>query len=425
MSYLSIVNKLSREFEKEYNVKPDLISSSPGRLDFLNTHQDYKGLPVVSIGVNLRSYTAVSKGKNEKCFILSVNLKEEHVEYQDVFDVTKPVLRKGKWFGNYLRAAIKALLELGYRIKGFNAAILSEVPIGGGLGSSAAFTVSFIGAINELFNLGLSKKEIAEIAYHAEHDIMGVPCGRLDQYGSVFGGVIKIETTPPYNVEELPFRQGVFVVLDSGIKHSTAEIHPKRQADIDYGLKLLLEMSDLPDFTRQKLGEKYYEPKWEELSEEELMPYLKRLPEKPKNRILFTIREHKSTELALKIMKGKIPDINVMVSVLGKEWEKKITSSLEHSNPLLALIGTIMNQQHELLRDLYDLSLPELEHIRNSALKAGALGVKISGAGLGGSLIALTENKGIAERVLKAGIKAGAKRGWIVNIDVGLKRESF
>jgi len=422
---LSIVNKLSREFEKEYNVKPDLISSSPGRLDFLNTHQDYKGLPVVSIGVNLRSYTAVSKGKNEKCFILSVNLKEEHVEYQDVFDVTKPVLRKGKWFGNYLRAAIKALLELGYRIKGFNAAILSEVPIGGGLGSSAAFTVSFIGAINELFNLGLSKKEIAEIAYHAEHDIMGVPCGRLDQYGSVFGGVIKIETTPPYNVEELSFRQGVFVVLDSGIKHSTAEIHPKRQADIDYGLKLLLEMSDLPDFTRQKLGEKYYEPKWEELSEEELMPYLKRLPEKPKNRILFTIREHKSTELALKIMKGKIPDINVMVSVLGKEWEKKITSSLEHSNPLLALIGTIMNQQHELLRDLYDLSLPELEHIRNSALKAGALGVKISGAGLGGSLIALTENKGIAERVLKVGIKAGAKRGWIVNIDVGLKRESF
>lgn len=422
---MSIVNKLSREFEKEYNVKPDLISSSPGRLDFLNTHQDYKGLPVVSIGVNLRSYTAVSKGKNEKCFILSVNLKEEHVEYQDVFDVTKPVLRKGKWFGNYLRAAIKALLELGYRIKGFNAAILSEVPIGGGLGSSAAFTVSFIGAINELFNLGLSKKEIAEIAYHAEHDIMGVPCGRLDQYGSVFGGVIKIETTPPYNVEELPFRQGVFVVLDSGIKHSTAEIHPKRQADIDYGLKLLLEMSDLPDFTRQKLGEKYYEPKWEELSEEELMPYLKRLPEKPKNRILFTIREHKSTELALKIMKGKIPDINVMVSVLGKEWEKKITSSLEHSNPLLALIGTIMNQQHELLRDLYDLSLPELEHIRNSALKAGALGVKISGAGLGGSLIALTENKGIAERVLKVGIKAGAKRGWIVNIDVGLKRESF
>lgn len=420
---MSIVNRLNREFEKEYNIEPDLVFSSPGRLDFLNTHQDYKGLPVVSIGVNLRSYTAVSKGKNEECSILSVNLKEERVEYRDVFNVTKPVLKKGKWFGNYLRAAIKALLELGYRIKGFNAAILSEVPIGGGLGSSAAFTVSFIGAINELFNLGLSKKEIAETAYHAEHDIMGVPCGRLDQYGSVFGGVIKIETIPPYNVESLPFKQGVFVVLDSGIKHSTAEIHPKRQADIDYGLKLLLKMPDLPSFIRQKLGEKYYEPKWEKLSEEELMPYLKRLPEKPKNRILFTIREHKSTELALKIMKEKIPDINVMVSILGKEWEKEIIRSLEHSNPLLALIGTIMNQQHELLRDLYDLSLPKLEHIRNSALKAGALGVKISGAGLGGSLIALTEDKDVAERVLKAGIKAGAKRGWIVSIDVGLKRE--
>mgnify|MGYP000082395610 FL=1 len=419
----TIINDLTKEFKEAYGQNPRLIVSSPGRLDFLNTHQDYKGLPVVSIGVNLRSYTAIAERDDDYCYVLSVNLKRERVEYKDVFKLTELELRSGKWFGNYLRAATKSLIEQGYKVKGFNVAILSEVPIGGGLGSSAAFTVSFLGALNEIFSLNLSRKEIAEVAYHAEHDIMGVPCGRLDQYGSVFGGVIKIKTRPPYNIEELPFKQGVFIVLDSGIKHSTAEIHPKRQADINYGLELLLEMPDLPASLKKKLGRKYYEPKWEELSEEEILPYIERLPEKPRNRILFTIREHKSTELALEIMKGKIPSIETIVRILGEEWRENIEKSLRHHNPLLALIGTIMNQQHALLRDLYDLSLPELEKIRDSALEAGALGVKISGAGLGGSLIALAENVDVAKRVLEKGINAGAKRGWIVSIDVGLKRE--
>ncbi|OYT54963.1 MAG: GHMP kinase, partial [Desulfurococcales archaeon ex4484_217_2] len=199
-----IIDDLTKEFKEEYGQNPRLIVSSPGRLDFLNTHQDYKGLPVVSIGVNLRSYTAIAERADDYCYVLSVNLKRERVEYKDVFKLTELELRSGKWFGNYLRAAVKSLIEQGYKVKGFNAAILSEVPIGGGLGSSAAFTVSFLGALNEIFSLNLSRKEIAEVAYHAEHDIMGIPCGRLDQYGSVFGGVIKIETRPPYNVEELP-----------------------------------------------------------------------------------------------------------------------------------------------------------------------------------------------------------------------------
>ncbi len=415
--------EMLRRFREEFGYDPQVVVSSPGRLDFLNTHQDYKGLPVVSVGVNLRSYCAICRRKDSVCRIVSFNLKDEGVEYVDEFNLEKLELREGRWFGNYIRAAIIALREQGYEISGFDAAILSEVPIGGGLGSSAAFTVSFLGAVNEVFELGLDRKQIAELAYHAEHDIMGIPCGRLDQYGSVFGGVIKIETRPPYRVEEIPFRRGIFVVLDSGIKHSTAEIHPRRQADIDRGLELLLRMSDLPESLRRKLGRKYYEPKWEEIREEEVRPFLERLPEKPRARILFTIREHRSTELALEIMRGKIPNIDYITSILGDEWRQDVEKALRSSDPILHLIGVIMNQQHALLRDLYDLSLPELERIRDAALSAGALGVKISGAGLGGSLIALAPSKDIAERVLKAGIEAGAKRGWVVNIDVGLRRD--
>ena len=83
-----------------------------------------------------------------------------------------------------------------------------------------------------------------------------------------------------------------------------------------------------------------------------------------------------------------------------------------------------MNYQHVLLRDLYDVSLPELERIRNAALTAGALGVKLSGAGLGGSLTALARDLKDAENILRKGLENGAKRGWIVKVDTGLRRES-
>jgi len=420
---MSVLEVLLSEFKKEFNVEAEAVASSPGRLDFLNTHQDYKGLPVVSVGVNLRSYVAMRKTSDTEATIVSLNMREEKLPFKDSFEIGKIELREKGWFGNYLRAAIIALRERGYSIGGFRAAILSQVPIGGGLGSSAAFTVSFIGALNEVFKLGLSRKEIAEVAYQAEHDIMGIPCGRLDQYGSAFGGVIKIETRPPYNVEELPMREGVFVVLDSGIKHSTAEIHPRRQEDINLGLKILLKLPEVPGNVKRKLGERYDSVLWEELSEEELKPYLTKLPENSAKRIIFTIREHESTMLALKIMRNSIPEREELVSILGSEYAEDVEKALKHENPKLALIGVIMNQQHALLRDLYDLSLPELERIRDAALEAGALGVKISGAGLGGSLIALVENRYLAERVLEAGIRGGAKRGWIVEIDDGVRRD--
>jgi len=71
-----------------------------------------------------------------------------------------------------------------------------------------------------------------------------------------------------------------------------------------------------------------------------------------------------------------------------------------------------MNCQHELLRDLYDLSVAKLERIRSAALDAGAYGMKISGAGLGGALVALVDSMESGERIVEAAESAGAKQGW-------------
>ena len=425
MQTRSILEQAIKWTKSELGIEPNIVVSSPGRLDFLNTHQDYKGLPVVSVGVNLRTYVIGSARSDEKVMIASYNMKEEGEEYRDEFYIKDLRLREGKWFGNYLRGAILALRKYGYEVKGVNVGIYSEVPIGGGLGSSAALTVAFIGFLNEIYDLGLSRNDIAELAYIAEHDILDIPCGRLDQYGSAYGGIVRIEVKPPYRVEEIPFKAGSFVVLDSGIKHSTAEIHPKRQADINKGLEILMTLSELPEELRVKLGLRYDEPAWEDIREEEIVPFLEFLPETPARRILYTIRAHRSTELALRIMKGEEIPMEEMLEELGEEWRKDLEEAYKERGirRQLKLVGIIMNQQHELMRDLYDLSLPELEAIRNATLRAGALGVKISGAGLGGALIALVEDEDKGRTILKSGVEAGAIRGWIVKVDEGLRRE--
>lgn len=412
----SPVDMISSMFNRLFGREPEVIVSVPGRLDFLNTHQDYKLLPVVSVGVNLRTYIAIGSRVDGAANVISLNIRGRN---RDSFDPRNPVLRLGRWWGNYIRACTKSLVERGYDIGGFDALIYSDVPIGSGMASSAALETSFIGALNELFRLGLTLKDIAEAAYHAEHDIMGIPCGRLDQYGCVYGRVLLINTRPPYDVEYIPEPRGVFAVVDSGIRHSTADIHPRRQAEIDEGLRILLEMK-IPGDLRAKLGRRYWEPRWDELRLEDVEPYLKRLPVKSRNRIVFTIRMHESTIEAIKVLRGGAPNKDLI-----EEFSREVSwyyGGAPSMRRVEEIIGLIMTYQHHLLSKLYDVSLPILDELVKTSIEAGAYGAKLSGAGLGGAIIALAPDRDVAGEVVRRCVEKGAAKGWVVEIDAGLTR---
>ena len=391
--------------------RPLKVASAPGRADFLNTHQDYKGLPVVPVAVNLRTFAAAVAELPGKFEVISLNMKREGRDFYDSFPL-KPGLKGRGWFGDYLRACVIALAELGYELKrGLRVVIDSDVPAGGGLGSSAALEVAFLKLLDSYYGLELGKRELAELAFRAENAIMGIPCGRLDQYGSSYGGAILLHTRPPYRVEELPLGKLRLVIADSGIRHRVAAIHPVRQAEIERGLAQLLRMQDLPAEIRNLLGEKYWEPKWKELKLEVLEPYLSRIERKLADRIRFTLLMHRSTEIALKLIRE---------GALTPEEAEEV--GVEPGASFHEALGAVMNRQHELLRDLYEVSLPELERIRDAMLGAGAYGAKISGAGLGGALIALVSEDGGLE-VAEAALKAGAKRAWVVAVDEGAREE--
>ena len=397
--------------------------SSPARADFLNTHQDYKGLPVVPAALNIRLRVEGEVIGGSRVYVRSLNFLREDLPCEDEFSLNDISYREKGWFGNYVRAVVNILKKRGYgeRITGVRIDIDSEIPIGGGLGSSGSLEVALVKFFDAAFNLSLSTKEVAEFSYLAEREELGIPCGRLDQYGAAFGGIIKLETRPPYNVENLPKRDFLFVVVDSGIKHSTADIHPRRQQEIDEGLKQLLEQK-LPEKLREKLSLHHYDVEWEKISEEEIFPFLSTLNKKFADRILFTIRMHKSTELALKILRNQPISVKEVAKVTQISFED-IGRKMEKNRKDLALLGLIVNYQHLLLRDLYEVSLPEIEEIRYGMLEAGAYGVKISGAGLGGSIIGIVDKIDVREKVLKAGLERGGVRGWVSTIGEGVKVE--
>ncbi|MEM0381483.1 MAG: galactokinase family protein [Nitrososphaerota archaeon] len=373
--------------------RPSLVTSAPGRMDFLNTHQDYKGLPVVPIAVNLRTYIGVV-GKRPDTFLLhSLTLKARGEDYMDEFSVKNPELVGGGWFGDYLRAVLRVVKErVGGASIGGELVIYSDVPIGSGLASSAALEVAFAEFLNHYWALNLEKIELAEMCFTAENAVMGIPCGRLDQYSAALGKAILLYPKPPVRYELLEIGDVSLVAADSGIRHSVRGIHPVRQSELNEGLRELKRIS-LPPRLKELIGESFDTTRWEEISYADLSPYLERLGDKPSRRIAYTLLANESTKRALELMRSGSKDL----------------SKLAH----------IINEQHELLRDLYDVSLPELEKIRSAMLENGALAVKISGAGLGGCLIALCRDDESAESALKAAIEAGAVRGWRLRIDSG------
>ncbi|MGC8607107.1 MAG: galactokinase family protein [Vulcanisaeta sp.] len=412
------VDIVTREFREFFNEEPTLVTSAPGRLDFLNTHQDYKGLPVVAVGINLRTYIAISKSQGE-FMVASGNLRDDNVNYFDKFSLSGLRLIGGKWFGDYIRALVMAFMKHDYVVNPFRAWIRSYVPIASGLGSSGTLLVALASAISAVNGFNLDRKAVAEIAYEAEHDVMGIPCGRLDQYAAAFGDIVVIETKPPYNVEVLPRLSGAFLVVDTGIRHSTADIHPRRQQEIDEGLSKLLNM-DIPGNLRKKLGIHYWEVHWDEIKEDDMSRFIRELDDTPRRRILYTLRANESTKLALKVIKGEAVDIKDLIKTLNLS-NTEVDSLVSSYDWRETLIGKVMTYQHKLLSEYYDVSLPEIDKLVNFLVSEGAYGAKLSGAGLGGSVIALVRDEDKAKELLGKVLDRGlAHRGWVVSIDSGV-----
>jgi galactokinase len=173
-----------------------------------------------------------------------------------------------------------------------------------------------------------------------------------------------------------------------------------------------MDEAKLPKELRAKLGYKLDQVKWSEIRENELEDYLSIMDDKTRQRILFTFRMNHSTNLAIKILKHQPVTEAEIASVLGETVMIRVRETPLPERDYYVL-GEIMSEQHALLRDLYDLSLPGIESICDCARAAGSYGAKISGAGMGGSIIALVKDMETGKRVVNACKSVGARDGWV------------
>jgi mevalonate kinase len=189
----------------------------PGRICLFGDKVDLLGIPVIAATINrFFSFEMSSRDDGVIHFIpKDYPVEEESFSIADidkVYDCNQDVHLK------FWHASLKSLASFveSNQITGFDASVGTvDLPIGAGLSTSAAVSVGFIMGLNELFELHLSKAEIAEHAYDAEHNILGIMCGRMDQYSIAYGGVTFILTGDEPGVELLDVEQLPLVVGDS------------------------------------------------------------------------------------------------------------------------------------------------------------------------------------------------------------------
>jgi galactokinase len=215
-----IVERLKKLFIEKYNREP-LIVRSPGRINLIGEHTDYNEGYVLPAAIDKAAYIAVSLRDDEEIHLTASDLNETFSintgDLKPIGDINWP---------NYILGAAAQFKEKGKLIKGFNAILSSDIPIGAGLSSSAAVECSVVFALNELLQTRLEKIEMVKMAQKAEHKYAGVKCGIMDQFASMFGKkehVLRLDCRSlQYEYFPLKMKGLKIVLLDTGVKHSLA-----------------------------------------------------------------------------------------------------------------------------------------------------------------------------------------------------------
>ena len=199
------LTRVATSFRNKFGSDPELKVRAPGRINLIGEHTDYNDGFVLPAAIDKAIIFCLSKRKDDEIHLKSVDLDDELVLSLNNLQ------RTDKGWANFLIGVIKEIQNTGREISsGFNLAFGGDVPLGAGLSSSAAIESGIGMAINEMYNLGLSKLELALIAQKAEHNFAGVRCGIMDMYASIMGKENQVIRLDCKNLTHtyLPFESG-------------------------------------------------------------------------------------------------------------------------------------------------------------------------------------------------------------------------
>jgi galactokinase len=360
-----LIQHTIKRFEKLFQKKPEHIFLSPGRINIIGEHVDYNDGFVLPAAINKYICFAISKNKNSECVLVAKDLNEAYSF--DIKDKLQPV---EKMWVNYIIGVLHQLKEKGLPEKGFTIVFSSTIPMGAGLSSSAALECGIAYAMNKMFQLKLSKEEIARIGQKAEHTFAGVNCGIMDQFASVFGKknkVIKLDcTTLAYEYHKADFKEYQLVLFDSCVKHThLTSGYNDRRNEVEQGLAII--KANYPEVTS-----------FRNCTEKMVLSLKNTLSEIIFNRCLFVVQEIERVPLAIKAL----------------------------SNGNINQLGELMTKTHYGLSELYEVSCPEMDFLVTEALgEAEVVGARMMGGGFGGCTINVVK-KETADNVIQKLTKA-------------------
>ncbi len=326
------------------------IYRAPGRVNLIGEHTDYNDGLVLPIAIDLSTYGLFRVTDGAKIRIYSENLdKLEEIE------LSKLSQRRDDWT-DYVCGVLSGFEERSETISGLDIYLSSEIPVGSGLSSSAALeVVTAVGAIGAL-NLGeLEDIELVKLCQRAENEFVGANTGIMDQYASYLGSegkALLIDTSEPsHRAVNLKLEGYDLLVIDTTVSHTHGDNeYNRRRRECEAALDSINE--ELKGGVAGSLSD---------ISPGELKELLPRLEEKLADRAEHVVRENERVKKAADRFRG------------GRIKEA----------------GELFFASHKSLRDLYEVSSPELDFLVKFARSEAIPGARMTGGGFGGSTIHL------------------------------------
>lgn len=198
--YADALDRFSGFFEKDEAA----VFSAPGRIEVIGNHTDHQHGKVIAASVN-RDIIAVAAKRYDRI----VRIISEDTAWIDInLDELEPALEEEKTPSSLVKGILKGIEDTGYALGGFEAYATSQVPVGSGLSSSAAFEILIVKIVSAFFNNdSISPKEAALIGQFAENVYFGKPCGLMDQTACSVGNLVYIDFANPAEpaIEKLDF----------------------------------------------------------------------------------------------------------------------------------------------------------------------------------------------------------------------------
>ncbi|RAR47896.1 galactokinase [Flavobacterium lacus] len=346
-----LISATTEHFKTIFQHEPQAVFLSPGRINIIGEHVDYNDGFVLPAAINKYICFAISKSENEDCTLVAKDINES---YQ--FNWKEEVKPVDKMWVNYILGVLQQLKERNFELKGINIVFSSTIPIGAGLSSSAALECGFGYAMNKLFNLGLSREEIARMGQKSEHTFVGVKCGIMDQFASVFGKknkVIKLDCTSlEHEYHSADFKKYALLLIDSNVKHThlTSGYNTRRE-EVEKGLAIINNRFPLVKTFR-------------DCTERQLIELKEELGETIAKRCHFVVNE--------------IRRVNEAVYALDRNNFEEL--------------GKLMFETHEGLSKEYEVSCEEVDFLVDFVKnEKQVIGSRMMGGGFGGCSINLVE----------------------------------